>query len=293
MSQTRQKGLGRGFDALMPQGVQSIITEQIDGRVQDLFIKDIYPNSDQPRKEFDEALINELANSIKQFGVLQPLIVSDSKNGRYTIIAGERRWRASGIAGLDKVPAIIRTSEELEQLEISIVENIQRVDLSPLEQAASIGKLHEMFGISYEKIAKRLNKAESTVNNIVRLLQLPEDARDALRDKKITEGHARSILALKNFPEQQQKLLTFIQKNGWSVRQAEQFVVAVKAGHNNSDKAQSKTKKTTPETEKLSKILQYPVSVSNMAKGGRLVIRFKSEDDFEKLIGLLSKLDEQ
>lgn len=197
------------------------------------------------------------------------------------------------MAGLEKVPAIIRTSEELEQLEISIVENIQRVDLSPLEQAASIGKLHDMFGISYEKIAKRLNKAESTVNNIVRLLQLPSEARDALRDKKITEGHARAILSLKNFPENQSKLLDLIVKNGWSVRQAEQFVVATKANQEDTKKAQSKTKPTTPQTERLSKILKYPVSVSNMAKGGRLVIRFKSDDDFDSLVELLSKLEEK
>ena len=148
--------------------------------------------------------------------------------------------------------------------------------------------MHELFHISYETIARRLNKAESTVNNTVRLLQLPPAAQDALRTNKISEGHARSVLALKDFPEQQEELLLLIQKNGWSVRQAEQFVVATKSGAHTAEKAKKRTVATTEETKQLSKVLKRQVTVQHMAKGGRLVIRFTTDDDLEKLIATLS-----
>lgn len=291
MSAKSQRGLGKGFEALMPQNLEDMLTDRSNDRVQNVFISKITPNPDQPRREFDEQALEELAESIKQYGVLQPLLVMP-KGSIYQIIAGERRWRASKKAGLDKVPVVIRTTKELEQLEIAMVENIQRVDLSPLEQAATIGRLHELFHVSYEDIAKRLNKAESTVNNIVRLLQLPPAAQDALRSGKISEGHARSILALKKLPERQEELLLLIQKHGWSVRQAEQYVVAAKADDGaGSPKAEKRAASSTPQTERLTKILNRPVSVSHMAKGGRLIIRFKTDDDLDQLVSLLSKLD--
>lgn len=283
MADSKRKGLGKGFDALMPSGLDSVLSNRGEARVQELFIREIVPNPDQPRRTFDEAALQELADSIKQFGVLQPLLVMP-KGDTYEIIAGERRWRASKKAGLTKVPVVIRTSEQLEQLEMAMVENVQRVDLSPLEQAVTIQRLHELFNMSYEAIAKRLNKAQSTVNNIVRLLQLPPSAQDALRNRQITEGHARSILALKDYPEQQEELLILIQKHDWSVRQAEQFVVAAKAGEKNSNKAKKRTSSTSPYTKKLSEVLGRPVSVNHMAKGGRLVIRFDTDDDLSKLI---------
>ncbi len=289
MSAKKQHGLGRGFDTLMPQNLENMLVDRSKERVQELFIKDIKPNPDQPRRDFDPQALTELADSIKQYGILQPLLVMPKDDG-YQIIAGERRWRASQQAGLDKVPVVIRTAKELEQLEMAMVENIQRVDLSPLEQAATIGRLHELFHVSYEQIAKRLNKAESTVNNMVRLLQLPSSAQDALRSGKISEGHARSVLALKGFPQQQEELLLLIQKHGWSVRQAEQFVVATKSGSKTAEKAQKRTASSTPQTEQLSKVLNRPVSVTHMAKGGRLVIRFKTDEDLDDLVDLLGKL---
>lgn len=292
MSANRLKGLGKGFEALMPQGVDASLLDSDHQKVRSMFVSEIEPNPDQPRQTFDEKALNDLAQSIKQHGVLQPLLVMPRGN-KHQIIAGERRWRASKIAGLKKVPVVVRTAEELEQLELAMVENIQRVDLSPLEQAESINRLHDTFNVSYEDIAKRLNKAQSTINNTVRLLQLPNNARQALTEGKITEGHARSILALKDYPEQQDKLLELIQKNGWSVRQAEQFVVAAKKGSKDTDKAQSRTHTTTPETKSLSKILGRPVSVSHMAKGGRLIIRFKTDEDLDKLFALLSNLKDK
>jgi ParB family chromosome partitioning protein len=285
------KGLGKGFDVLMPQGIDTGLLDKSKDRVQNVFITDIKANPDQPRRMFEESSLNELAASIRQYGVLQPLLVvpSDQPN-KYILIAGERRWRASKIAGLDKVPVVIRTAKELEQLEMSLVENIQRVDLTPLEQAASIARLHDLFHVSYEDIAKRLGKAVSTVSNILRLLQLPPDAQEALQNQLISEGHARALLALNDYKKQQEQLLLLIQQNGWSVRQAEQFVVATKAGADSTKKAEKRTAGETPQTQALSKILGHPVSLNHMAKGGRLVIRFSNDKDLDKLISLLSSI---
>lgn len=283
--------LGKGFDVLMPTDLNVNILKQEGERVQNLFVNTVFPNPDQPRHFFDELALEQLAESIKQYGILQPLIVSPTNEPEhYIIVAGERRWRAAKIAKLDKVPAIVRTSKELEQLEIAIVENIQRVDLSPLEQAASIHRLHDLFNVSLDEIARRLGKAPSTVNNIVRLLQLTPAAQQALREEKITEGHARSILSLKDFPEAQQELLVLIQKNGWSVRQAEQFVVATKNGERDTKAAQKRTKPSNPATEALSKHWNRPISIKHMAKGGKLEIGFTSQYDLDKLIEMLEKL---
>lgn len=288
----KKSALGRGFDVLMPTGLDTTLLEADGERVQKLSISAVFPNPDQPRRIFDDEALEQLASSIKQYGILQPLIVSPAAtHGQYTLIAGERRWRAAQLAGLEKVPAIVRTSKELEQLEIALVENIQRVDLSPLETAASIMRLHDMFSQSYDDIAKRLGKAPSTINNIVRLLQLPPAATAALQKEKISEGHARSLLALKNFPAAQEELLVLIQERGWSVRQAEQFVVATKAGEQDTKQAQKQTKAENPETEKLSQMLARPVSIKHMAKGGRLEIGFTTQEDLEKLLELLEKLN--
>lgn len=287
----KKQALGKGFEVLMPSGLDTSLLDTEGERVQNLFISIVFPNPDQPRRIFDDLALEQLAESIRQHGILQPLIVSPGPvHGNYIIIAGERRYRAAKIAGLQKVPAIVRTSKELEQLEIALVENIQRVDLSPLETAASIHRLHDLFSQSYDDIAKRLGKAPSTVNNIVRLLQLSPAATDALRTDKISEGHARSILALKDFPEAQAELLLLIQKNGWSVRQAEQFVVATKAGAEDTVVAEKRTKASNPATEMLSKSLHRPVSIRHLAKGGRLEIGFTTNEDLDELLGLLKKI---
>lgn len=287
----KKPALGRGFEVLMPTGFDKALLDNQGERVQNLLITTVFPNPDQPRRFFDDLALEQLADSIKQYGILQPLIVSTTNTpDRYIIVAGERRYRASMLAGLKNIPAIVRTSKELEQLEIALVENIQRVDLSPLETAASIHRLHDLFSQSYDDIAKRLGKAPSTVNNIVRLLQLSPAAQQALREQKISEGHARSILALKDFPAEQEELLSLTQKRGWSVRQAEQFVVATKDGAKDSVAAQKRTKASNPATEALSKSLKRPVSIKHMAKGGRLEIGFTTPQDLEKLLHLLETL---
>lgn len=286
MATTAAKGLGKGFDALIPKDLDAAILSDKSERVQQLSVKQVRPNPDQPRKHFDDQALNELAESIKNYGIVQPLVVT--KTGEtYVIIAGERRWRAAQIAGKTHVPAIVRSSQELEQLEIALVENVQRVDLSPLEQALSIERLHDQFSLSYGDIAQRLSKATTTVNNIVRLLQLPDKAKEALRNQRITEGHARAILALKDLPEKQEELLISIERYGWSVRQAEQFVVSTKQGAKTTQAVRSKMAKTTPQTKALSDHIKAPVTIKRTAKGGRLEIHFVDDKELSTIIDQL------
>jgi ParB family chromosome partitioning protein len=288
VSTVKKSGLGKGFGSLIPQDFDKSLLFDDQERIQKVAVKDLQPNANQPRQHFDKQALEQLAESITNYGVLQPLVVTPEKNGSYGIIAGERRWRASQIAGIDKVPVIVRTSQELEQLEIAIVENVQRVDLSPLEQAVSIERLHQQFNMTYESIAKRLGKATSTVNNIVRLLQLPEKARTALREQKISEGHARAILALKDLPEKQAELLDHITKQDWSVRQAERFVVSVKEGYKDKKATKERMQTETPQTKQLSKRIGAPVHIRRMAKGGKLEIAFKTDEELEKVLAALN-----
>lgn len=281
------KGLGRGFDSLIPTEVNSDMWRSEKDRIKKVLVSDIKPNPNQPRKNFDEVLLTELSQSIQKFGVLQPLIVVRSGE-HYLLVAGERRWRASKLAGLKELPVIVRTDEELEQLEISLIENVQRVDLSPIEQAVSIARLREQFNMSFEDIASRLGKAVPTINNIVRLLQLPKSSREALDNSLISEGHARAILSLKSDEKLQNFLLAKILKESWSVRQAEQFVISAKK---QTDSKQIVSKKMvyteTNDTKKLSKKYGTSVKVQITAKGGRLIFEYKNDSELE---GLVKKL---
>jgi ParB family chromosome partitioning protein len=283
-------GLGRGFDALLPQNFDTSILLTDEDRIQRVEVGKIKPNQNQPRTHFDQDALEELASSIKRFGILQPLVVTPVGGGEYELIAGERRWRASQIAGLEKVPVIVRSTKELEQLEIALIENVQRVDLSPLEQAISIERLHQQFNMNYDSIAKRLGKAASTVNNIVRLLQLPVSAVEALKERKITEGHARAILALKGAPEKQDELLNNIVSQGWNVRQAERFVTSHKAGIQEKKEVRARVDTETKETKALSKRLHTTVQIRRTARGGKLELKFSSDEDLERLISLLNTL---
>jgi len=276
-----KQSLGRGFDILIPKDVDKTILEEDKHRVQKLLMADIIPNPEQPRREFDEQALSELASSIKRHGVLQPIIVM-RRGSKYHIVAGERRWRASKSAGLTHMPAIVRSLEELEQVELALIENIQRVDLSPLEQALSVYKLQQQFNLNLEDIAKKLGKAPSTISNLTRLLQLPEAAREALRAGKITEGHARAILALKGNESKQDELLRCILDNSWSVRQAEQFVTSIKKGAN-SLKAKGATVSENDITRSLGDQLGVAVKLRHTARGGQLIIHFKSEDELNEL----------
>ena len=286
MSQTPKRGLGRGFDALISQDFDKSLLLSVDDRVEKIPVGDLQANPHQPRRHFDETALKELAASIKRHGIVQPLVVTPVKNGKYTLVAGERRWRAALLAGLPTVPAIIRDRKEMEQLEVALIENVQRVDLSPIEQAVSIERLHQQFNLAYEDIAQRLGKATSTVHNIVRLLGLPEAATQALVAGRISEGHARAILALKGDSERQSYLLKTIISHGWSVRQAERFVTSVKAGIKQTAQAHKRTQTETPATKALSQKLKTPVTVRRTAKGGKLEISFRDDAELARLIKL-------
>jgi ParB family chromosome partitioning protein len=289
MSATPKRGLGRGFEALLPSDFDKSALLSRGEQIEALPVEQLQANPYQPRRHFDDAALAELAASIKRHGIVQPLVVTPVKNGFYTLVAGERRWRAAQIAKLKTVPAIVRAREELEQLEVALIENVQRVDLGPIEQALSIERLHEQFSLPYDSIAQRLGKANSTVNNIVRLLQLPGAAREALEKGQISEGHARAILALKDDTARQTALLQSIIQQGWSVRQAERFVSGVKAGLTETKHVQARVATETPATRALAKRLGAPVHVRRTARGGKLEIDFKSDDDLDQLLNRLGQ----
>jgi ParB family chromosome partitioning protein len=281
-----KQALGRGFDILMPTNLDKSILEEDSNRVQKLLIQDIVPNQNQPRREFDNLALSELTNSIKRHGVLQPIIVVRAGGG-YRIVAGERRWRAAKAAKHTHIPAIVRSLEELEEIELSLIENIQRVDLSPLEQAMSVYRLQHQFSLALEQIAEKLGKAPSTISNLTRLLQLPNDARITLQEGKISEGHARAILSLKGNNAKQEELLSCILNNGWTVRQAEQFAVAAKKGASVSQ-ARAKTASETELTKVLGKKLDTKVKIKHMAHGGQLLIAFKSDEELQRIVKNIS-----
>ena len=283
-----KSGLGRGFGSLIPQNFDDSILLDEHERVHRVPLDKLSPGASQPRQQFDDTALAELATSIKQHGILQPLVVTPRGEG-YDIIAGERRWRAAKLAKLTSVPAIVRTLKEIEQLEIALIENVQRVDLSPLEQAVSIERLHEQFNMTYEQIGKRLGKSVPSLSNAVRLLQLPKAAQLALTQKEISEGHARAILALKDSSQLQQKLLELIKTHAWSVRQAERFVASVKAGIQDEKGTKARVSTQTPETKVLSKQLAAPVQIRRTAKGGKLEINFASDEDLARIIDLLNR----
>lgn len=290
MSANTNKGLGRGFGSLLPQDFdQSMLLDKHD-RIQKVPLGKIAADPNQPRRIFDEQPLKELASSITRYGILQPLVVTQ-KGDTYYIVAGERRFRAAKIAGLASVPVLVRTLKELEKLEISLVENVQRVDLNPVDQAISIVRLHEQFNVSYQEVAARLSKGHSTIVNIVRLLQLPEFARNALAEGRISEGHARSVLSLKE-ESLQKELVGSIQKEGWSVRRAEQFV----SQNRKKKPVAGSVAQPTPSKfdEKLGRNLNtkwgLKAAVTPRARGGgKITLDFKSSDQLDKFLEFLKK----
>ncbi len=274
-------GLGKGLDALIPKEFDNSILQSSE-KVQTVPVNEVSPNPDQPRKHFDENALQELATSIRSHGIVQPLVVTKSGD-TYRIVAGERRWRAAKLAGLKEVPVIVRSLKQLEELEVAIIENVQRVDLSPLEQALSIERLHDQFSLSYGDIATKLGKAIPTIHNTVRLLQLPDNAKKALQAKKISEGHARAILALKDSPNKQSELLASILEHGWSVRQAEQFVTGSRQSHHKPRAVTQHMATSNLQTQALSKQLNTSVTIKRTAKGGKLEVYFKDDADLERI----------
>ena len=283
----KNHGLGKGLDALFTSATVKDEVLEVRSGVREIELSKISAKNDQPRRVFDESKIEELAFSIKEHGVLQPIVLIEREIGHYTIIAGERRFRAAQRAGLNTIPAVVRSADELGQLEMALVENIQREDLDPIEQALSIKRLHEEFSQSYTDIARRLGKAETTIVNLSRLLGLPAPYQKALQDKQISEGHARALLSLSKNPEAQSQLFARIVNEHWSVRKAELFVQVHKDGASSKREKTQKLRLETKETKQLSKRLKAPVSILRTAKGGKITINFKNEDDLTRLLTLL------
>lgn len=296
-----KRGLGKGFASLIPTDVLDSkfdTTANEDEKVSSLRlipIDKISPDPNQPRNQFDDKQIDELAESIKQHGLLQPIVVTPKRNGRFEIVAGERRYRAAKLAGLQNLTAIVRTLSAQHKLEISIIENVQRKDLNVLETATAYAKLKNQFNLSDSQIASRLGKATSTIANQIRLLGLPKEAKEELLNNNIVEGHARQILAIKDKKIQKQ-LLNLIIKNNWTVRKAEQFVIGYKASLNQAKVsgdhlavAKRATRTETELTKKLAKKLGFnskSIKQKTTAHGGEIIIKYNSDDEVKKLASI-------
>jgi ParB family chromosome partitioning protein len=277
----RKSGLGRGLDALI--GAE----RPPEGEISHITIDQIVPNPRQPRINIDREELSELTDSIREVGVLQPLIVTyDEQNDRYTLIAGGRRWLAARQAGLQTVPAIVRQITEQQRLELALIENLQRADLSPLESAEAYRQLIDEFGLSHEEVAKRVGKSRVAVTNTLRLLKLPEPVKKALAENRISEGHARALLALHTPDAQTTTLHTVIQRE-LNVRQTEELVQKL-LGQVPVKKAKSPPLPEISAIEdRLRSHLGTKVSLTKRRKGGSILIQFYSEEEFSTLIDKL------
>lgn len=290
-----KKGLGRSFDSLIPTELLDESfdpTAAQDDQVSDLRhikLTEITADPDQPRRSFDDLALDELAASIAEHGVLQPIVVTP-KDGGYQIVAGERRYRAAGRAGIDKIPALVRTLSSQHKLELSLIENLQRRDLNVLETATAYLKLRDQFNLTLDQIGQRVGgKAVSSISNTLRLLRLPESVRIALIERKLTEGQARPLVNVD--PEIIEDILPTILKEEWSARKIEQFIVQLKNASKVPAKDKPKQIASVPyedDTKRLVKRLAADVRVKTNAKGaGQIVIRFKSDKDFQRIQKIL------
>lgn len=280
------EGLGALLKSAPQQGSQNPAINDID-----LSLIDVNPF--QPRTEFDEEALNELAESIKQLGIITPVTLRKMDNGRYQIISGERRCRASKMAGLKAIPAYIRTADDQAMLELALVENIQREDLDPIEIAISLQRLIDECNLTQESLGDRVGKKRSTVTNFLRLLKLPDEIKLGLRKRLITMGHAKALLSIDDANDQKY-LFERIMSEGLSVREVEEIASEMKEG-NPDKKKQKKTKKkdnTYAELEsKLNSFFESKVKFNRTDKGnGKIVIAFKDDQDLERIISLFDKL---
>lgn len=275
--------MGRGLSALIATG------ESVGGlKFEELPTSAIRPNTRQPRRSFPEGGIKELAASIREVGILQPLVVRSTEGG-FELIAGERRLRAAKEAGLDRVPVLIRQAGENESMELALIENLQREDLNPLETAAAYQALMEGFGLSKEQLANRLGKSRAAVTNTLRLAQLPEGIRALLEEGKLTEGHARALLGLET-EEQMVHLAQRIQEERLSVRKTEELVREYLSGARET--RQTRQRNETPvEFDEASRLmreaLELPVRVRPLRRGGKVEIRFREKAELDALMMLL------
>jgi ParB family chromosome partitioning protein len=286
---TKKSGLGRGLDALIPGG--DFLPEPAAGPaakgISLIPVDAIIPNPRQPRKEMNAQELTELAESVRTHGILQPVIVTPAAQpGQYMLIAGERRLRAARMAGLDEVPAILRQASELERLELALIENVQRADLSPLEAAEAYRQLDEEFSLSHEEIAEQVGKARVTVTNTLRLLKLPLDVRQALNERQISEGHARALLALPT-PQAQSSAMHTILKHELNVRQTEELVRRLSGQKPEPVVHPAPAPEVAALEERLRQSLGTRVDLKPQRKGGTLVLHYYSEEELEALVARL------
>lgn len=274
-----RRGLGRGLESLIPseQGEDSGLKEVPRDQIE--------PNPHQPRMPFRDQELVELAASIQEHGIIQPLVVTETSKGTYQLIAGERRWRAAHLAGLTKVPVIIKNAAPRQMLELALVENVQREDLNALEEALAYQQLIDEFELSQAEVARRVGKSRVAVTNTLRLLKASEAVREALLEEKITEGHARALLGLEADEAQSQALEIVLEKS-LTVRQTEQLVKRLKEGAQKTSKRKSKAP-PSPEVraleDRFQEALGTRVRLRPSKKGGRVVIYYYSDEEFQAL----------
>ncbi len=279
-----RKGLGRGLGALLPD-------EQDEKDIKQLRLNEIDPNMDQPRKAFDDEKIQQLADSIKQHGVVQPIVVRKEKNG-YKIVAGERRWRAARLAGLDNIPVVIKDFSDQELMEVSLIENLQREDLNPLEEAQAYWELIRKYRMTQEQISKAIGKSRSAIANSLRLNKLDDSIKKLIFEEKLSEGHARAILSLPDLKMQLEAAKQMISK-GMNVREAEQYAKALLA------KRRAKKTNTIDEDilieiksieEELKSIFGTKVRLkADSSNKGKIVIEYYSDDELDRILSMLKR----
>ena len=285
----KRNALGRGLDSLISIGD---IQTGGSSAINEIRIDDIKPNPNQPRRTFDEESLGELATSIRELGVVQPLSVRDMGDGTYQIIAGERRWRAAGIAGLNSVPAYVRSASDSEVTEMALIENIQREDLNAIEVALAFRNLIDTYNLTQERLSERLGKNRATIANHLRLLKLPAEIQLGLRDHKLEMGHARALLSVDD-PKKQLQLYNLILKEDLTVRKVEEL--AKRENENDANPAEKeigKTKTEKPDYSEFQKFLTgrlgSKVKISSRPNGnGTVVINFANESELKKLIETL------
>ena len=290
---TKTAALGRGLDALIST---DDVSTQGSSTINEVPINQIEANPNQPRREFDQTALEELANSIQQLGIVQPITLRQVEDGKYQIIAGERRWRASQLAGLTAIPAYIRTIKDENVMEMALVENIQREDLNAIEIALAYEHLLDKSGMTQEKISERVGKSRAAIANYIRLLKLPAQVQMALQKKEIDMGHARALLSLDS-PSLQLKLFKEIHKNGYSVRKVEELCHQLNNGEDiQTAKKTIASKSRLPEEfnllkTRLSKFFNTKIQMSYNDKGkGKICIPFASEEELEHIMHVFDKL---
>ena len=289
MAKPKMTGLGKGLDALF--GGPTINKEEEidfneeeirdDDNLRNLKMTEVEPNRDQPRKQFNQESLEELANSIKEYGVIQPIVVT-KKDGYYGIVAGERRWRAAKLAGLEEIPAIIRDDDEQKNREIALIENIQREDLNPYEKALGIRSLMDKYGLTQEEVSKRLGKSRSSVSNTVRILNLSPDVLEFVKQGKLTEGHCKALLAITD-PEKQYKTAVQMLERGATVRQVEKKA-RVKETKEESDRNHILYKSIE---DNFQSFFGSKVRLDAGKRRGKIIIEYTSNDDLERILNLI------